>query len=259
MDPGDMPDIDPAFKKAYQELTNPDYLLGTKHIIHHQRRRSLDREPANAEQDPRAPRSPAPRSAWRRTARTRCQENGGGRHRRRGPRRQGLQHQGSHRNSRIYIEESRLVSQSFIHQDKDGFKPLVKDRQGPTEGMKPPPPLYGFVRTTPETLNSRKSADRDAQDRRPIQIPYPGCLAVWAWALGRLHLGRPHPGRGGEPPSGTGRGRRPRTACTAHSGAKPSGLGAACPVETGKHLMLTTEKQGRQGPHQTCVLRATWT
>jgi hypothetical protein len=33
MVPGDMPDVDPALIKAYNELTNKDYGLGTKHII----------------------------------------------------------------------------------------------------------------------------------------------------------------------------------------------------------------------------------
>ena len=33
MQPGDMPDVDPAFLKAHKELTNPEYALGTKHII----------------------------------------------------------------------------------------------------------------------------------------------------------------------------------------------------------------------------------
>src|SRR5216684_1658647 len=33
MEPGDMPDVDPAFLKAHKELTNPEYQLGTKHII----------------------------------------------------------------------------------------------------------------------------------------------------------------------------------------------------------------------------------
>ena len=33
MDPGDMPDVDPAFALAHKELTNAEYALGTKHII----------------------------------------------------------------------------------------------------------------------------------------------------------------------------------------------------------------------------------
>ena len=33
MEPGDMPDVDPAFEKAHQQLTNPEYRLGTKHMI----------------------------------------------------------------------------------------------------------------------------------------------------------------------------------------------------------------------------------
>src|SRR5262249_25861980 len=33
MNPGDMPDVDPALQKAYDALTNPQHKLGTKHII----------------------------------------------------------------------------------------------------------------------------------------------------------------------------------------------------------------------------------
>src|SRR6185436_7431620 len=33
MQPGDMPDVDPAFVLAHKQLTNPEFGLGTKHII----------------------------------------------------------------------------------------------------------------------------------------------------------------------------------------------------------------------------------
>src|SRR5208283_1430216 len=84
----------------------------------------------------------------------------------------------------IYIKETRLVSQSFVHEKQ--FQPRVVGlREGPTEGMAgDPPPLHGFVRTTPKDSSLVKVL---------IETPFLGgeqkykfpILAAWQYGLGK--------------------------------------------------------------------------
>ncbi len=80
----------------------------------------------------------------------------------------------------IYIKESRLVSQSFVHEKP--FQPLLLARGGPTEGLADPlPNLFGFVRTS-----RRPSALVEV----PIETPKIGeltfpVLAHWQYGLGK--------------------------------------------------------------------------
>ncbi len=80
----------------------------------------------------------------------------------------------------IYIKESRLVSQSFVH-DKKFHAQAALSRPGPTEGMGDLEDLYGFVRTT-----RRPSPLVEV----PIETPKIGetnfpILAYWQYGLGK--------------------------------------------------------------------------
>ena len=82
----------------------------------------------------------------------------------------------------IYIKESRLVSQSFVQESKQGFAPAFSPRPGPTAGLpRKLDPLYGFVRTTPKP---------EVLVEMPIMTPefkgqdFP-LLAYWHYGLGK--------------------------------------------------------------------------
>jgi hypothetical protein len=80
----------------------------------------------------------------------------------------------------IYIKESRLVSQSFVYEKP--FQPVLAQRGGPMEGLPPNlEPLYGFVRT------SRRPGPLVEV---PITTPKMGdaafpILAYWHYGLGK--------------------------------------------------------------------------
>jgi uncharacterized membrane protein/Mg-chelatase subunit ChlD len=80
----------------------------------------------------------------------------------------------------IYIKETRLISQSFLHTQK--FLPRLAYRSGPAQGLQESlEPLYGFVRTT-----RRPSALVDM----PIETAKIGgqqfpLLAYWQYGLGK--------------------------------------------------------------------------
>ncbi len=79
----------------------------------------------------------------------------------------------------IYIKETRLVSQAFIH--RKPFTPVLLFRSGPTAGLPDLPPLDGFVRTT---------AKPSPLVQVPIVTPpfagqdFP-VLAYWQYGLGK--------------------------------------------------------------------------
>ena len=92
----------------------------------------------------------------------------------------------------IYIKETRLVSQSFVYTKR--FQPHVIDHEGPTERMGVPPPLYGFVRTTPkQSAPVRVLIESPAFAEQQFPI-----LATWQYGLGRTVAftsdARTHPG-----------------------------------------------------------------
>jgi uncharacterized membrane protein len=175
MQPGDMPDVDPAFAMAYKELTTPGYNLGTKHIIF-----ISDGDHWSA--------SPAMLNKIR-TAKITCttvcitthglaevQKMKAVADFTRG---RSYHIKNPSELPAIYIRESRLVSQSFVQESK--IQPEVRIAHGPTEGIAKVEPLYGFVRTT-----RRPSPLVEV----PIESPRIGgftfpILAEWQYGLGR--------------------------------------------------------------------------
>ncbi len=177
MQPGDMPDVDPALEKAYAALTDPSHELATKHIIF-----ISDGDHWMA--------SPAVLAKLRNakvTCTTVCitshgiqeeqkmsavaKATGGKFYSVKTPRALPA----------IYIKETRLVSQSFTYEKK--FQPTMEGViGGPLEGISAPlPALYGFVRTT---------AKQNALVSTPIMGPPSGdqefpVLAYWHYGLGK--------------------------------------------------------------------------
>jgi uncharacterized membrane protein len=180
MQPGDMPDVDPAFKMAVDELRNPKHQLATRHIIFISDGDHW--EAGRAAGDP----MPAMRSNPRITCTTVCVTSHGN------TERQKMQAIATYTGGRfynvtnpaalpaIYIKETRLVAQSVVYERQ--FTPHVNFRLGPAEGLPETlPSLYGFVRTT------RKPSELVEM---PIQTPsiagqtFP-ILAYWHYGLGK--------------------------------------------------------------------------
>ena len=146
MEPGDMPDVDPAFEKAYRELTNPEYRLGTKHIIlisdgdHWDASRQMIQKIKDAKITCTTVCITTHGLAEVKKMAAVALATGGRPYHIKDP----------SELPAIYIKETRLVSQSFVWEDKKGMLPRIMIPQGPTEGVNETPPLYGFVRTTPK-------------------------------------------------------------------------------------------------------------
>ena len=178
MNPGDMPDVDPALEKAYKELTNPAYNLGTKHIIF-----ISDGDHWEASKPLMAKLNRA-----KITCTTVCITTHGQAEVVKmarmaqfisGPKGRSYHIKDPSELPAIYIKESRLVSQSFVH-DKP-FTPRVLDTSGPMVGIQNTPDLFGFVRTT-----RRNSPLVEV----PIETPKIGegkfpILAYWYYGLGK--------------------------------------------------------------------------
>jgi uncharacterized membrane protein len=80
----------------------------------------------------------------------------------------------------IYMKETRLISKSFIHNEK--FVPELCERAGPSEGLPSPlPPLHGFVRTSarPGPLVHVPITRTEKGESLPI-------LAYWHYGLGKV-------------------------------------------------------------------------
>jgi uncharacterized membrane protein len=180
MQPGDMPDVDPAFAKAHKELSNKELDLGTKHIIFISDGDHWDASPAMMARLRNSKitcttvciTSHGQNEVKKMAAVARAAYPGGRSYHIKDPKELPA----------IYIRETRLVSQSFIHEDKKGFGSSVLSREGPTEGMvQRPPPLYGFVRTTPKESSLVKvliETDVIGQYKFPL-------LAAWQYGLGK--------------------------------------------------------------------------
>jgi uncharacterized membrane protein len=178
MQPGDMPDVDPAFEKAHKELTNPEYKLGTKHIIlisdgdHWDASRQMINKLNKAQI----------------TCTTVCITTHGQAEVKKmaavalATKGRAYHIKDPKELPAIYIRETRLVSQSFVHEDKNGFGSERLIQEGPTEGMaRRPPLLYGFVRTTPKDSSLVKvliETDKIGPYKFPI-------LAAWQYGLGK--------------------------------------------------------------------------
>ena len=179
MQPGDMPDVDPALEKAYKELTNIKYGLGTKHIIFI----------SDGDHWTAGNALMAQLNRKKITCTTVCITTHGMAEVQKmaamaklisGPKGRSYHIKDPRELPAIYIKESRLVSQSFVHEKP--FQPrLVPTPGAPTEGIQDVPPLFGFVRTT-----RRNSPLVEV----PIMTPKIGgaefpILAHWHYGLGK--------------------------------------------------------------------------
>jgi uncharacterized membrane protein len=177
MEPGDMPDVDPAFMKAYKELSNPEYALGTKHIIlisdgdHWDASRQMLMKLRSAKITCTGVCiTTHGADAYKKLADV-ARATGGRSYDVKDPKELPA----------IYVKETRLVSQSFVH-DKP-FLPLLKGpSEGPTEGMAGAlPKLFGFVRTTKRESPLVKvmvETEQLGQFKFPI-------VAAWQYGLGK--------------------------------------------------------------------------
>lgn len=179
MQPGDMPDVDPAFQLAYKQLTNRDYGLGTKHIILIS---DGDHWDASAGMMNRL-----------RTAGITCTTVCITSHGRDEVRKMAAVAKAAAPGGRayhvkdlnelpaIYIKETRLISQSFVHEKP--FQPFVMGmREGPTEGLGGKLPLlHGLVRTTPK----ESSLVKVLIESEPIGEHKFPVLAAWQYGLGK--------------------------------------------------------------------------
>jgi uncharacterized membrane protein len=80
----------------------------------------------------------------------------------------------------VYIKETRLVSQSFLYEKK--FTPRLVFKGGPTEKMGDPPPLYGFVRTSPKSGPLVEVPIESPKLTGDMTFPI---LAYWHYGLGK--------------------------------------------------------------------------
>jgi uncharacterized membrane protein len=175
MTPGDMPDFDPSLKMAHQALIDPKKDLATKHVI------------IISDGDPQyTPPILAAMKSDKVTVTTvgvAChgqnedqkmaviaKSTGGRAYSVKDPRQLPA----------IYIKESRLVSQSFLHEKP--FAPIVRFRSGPTDGLPARvPDLGGFVRTTAKDsplVEIAMQTPRFADQEFPL-------LAYWHYGLGK--------------------------------------------------------------------------
>jgi uncharacterized membrane protein len=157
MQPGDMPDAEPSLRKAHDALSDPQYGLGTKHIIF-----------ISDGDHWRPPVALLKKiKAAKITVTTVCiTSHGQGEYKNMGyvakitGGREYPQPDGDGNYTpldpqqlpQIYMKETRLISQSFIYEKT--FIPRLLLHGGPTEGLgrdEALPPLHGLVRATPRT------------------------------------------------------------------------------------------------------------
>jgi Mg-chelatase subunit ChlD len=175
MSPGDMPDFDPALQMAHKALIDPRKELATKHVI------------VISDGDPQY--NPALLGGMQKdkvtvtTVGVAChganedqkmlaiaKATGGRAYSVKDPRQLPA----------IYIKESRLVSQSFVHEKR--FTPRVLFRSGPTDRLPDNvPPLGGFVRTTPK---ASPLVEISIQTPPLADQEFP-LLAYWHYGLGK--------------------------------------------------------------------------
>ncbi|MFL5242226.1 MAG: VWA domain-containing protein [Gemmataceae bacterium] len=175
--PGDMPDFDPGLKMAHKALIDPDRGLASKHVIVISDGDPVQSDPAIL---PRMKRDGvtvstvgvATHGAALDQALARIARATGGRP---------YLPKNANELPAIYTKETRLVSQSFLYENKKGFRPALLYRTGPTEKLSELPPLFGFVRTTPKS-----SPSVDVSIKSPVfaDQDYP-ILAYWHYGLGK--------------------------------------------------------------------------
>jgi uncharacterized membrane protein len=178
MAPGDMPDFDGPLKMAYEALTEKHRQLATKHIIV-----ITDGDPQLTDRRILSKMKQDKVSLTTVGVATHgVNEDQKLTDMAAGASRGGKFHKvtSAKQLPAIYIKETRIVSQSFVHQSR--FQPRLLFRGGPTDKMPDTlDPLYGFVRTTPK---------QSPLVEMPIVGPpapeqdFP-ILAYWSYGLGK--------------------------------------------------------------------------
>jgi len=232
MKPGDMPDAEPSLKKAYDALTDPRHGLGTKHIIF------------ISDGDHWEP----PKVLLQRirtkkiTCTTVCITTHGAAEVAKmkavadATRGRSYHVTDPKQLPAIYIKESRLVSPSFVYEKP--FQPVLTQRGGPTEGLPDGLELlHGFVRT------SRRPGPLVEV---PIMTPKMGgttfpILAYWHYGLGK---GVAFTSDARSLPGGPQFWDRDWASSNIYAKFWEQVVDWSLrPVETGKHLSMTTEQR----------------
>ncbi|HEY1378177.1 MAG TPA: VWA domain-containing protein, partial [Gemmataceae bacterium] len=176
MTPGDMIDFDPALQMATKELTNPKHNLATKHII------------VISDGDPQL-NNPGFLQTMKQSGVT-CTTVGIATHG--APENTKMTQMATATGGKaylnpppraipaIYIKETRLVSQSFLYENR--FVPRLQIASGPTDKLTGTlPPLHGFVRTT---LKQNPLVEMGIEGPPTLDQRFP-ILASWQYGLGK--------------------------------------------------------------------------
>lgn len=177
MAPGDMPDCNPSFNKAYDALTKVEDNLGKKHII-------FISDGDHWRADPAILRRLAAKSISCSTVlvTTHGNDEGVAANMQSAVVKPGKFYPVTDPKQlpEIYTKEARLVSQSFIY--KQPFTPKTEQKVGPADKLPDQlEQLHGFVRTTPKP---GPSVVRAIQGPAPPGQEFP-VLAFWQYGLGR--------------------------------------------------------------------------
>jgi uncharacterized membrane protein len=176
MQPGDMMDFDPALVMATTELTKPAHNLATKHII------------VISDGDPQL-NNPGYLQTMKAAGVT-CTTVGVATHG--APENTKMTQMATATGGKaylnpppraipaIYIKETRLVSQSFLYENR--FVPVLQVASGPTDKLSGTlPPLFGFVRTT---LKQNPLVEMGIEGPPTLDQRFP-ILASWQYGLGK--------------------------------------------------------------------------
>jgi uncharacterized membrane protein len=176
MTPGDMMDFDPGLQMATKELTNPTYNLATKHIIvisdgdpqlnNPQFLTQMRNAGVTCSAVGVATHGPAEDSKMTRMATA----TGGKAYFPKDPR----------AIPQIYVREVRLVSQSFLYEQR--FQPRLQVASGPSDKLAGTlPSLHGFVRTS---LKQSPLVEMGIEGPPTLDQRFP-ILASWQYGLGK--------------------------------------------------------------------------
>jgi hypothetical protein len=176
MQPGDMPDFDPHLQAAYKELSNPVHQLATKHCII-----ISDGDPAMSNQTTLQQMRAAgitvttvgvaTHGAPENTKMTQIATATGGR---------AYLNPNPKAIPAIYIQETRLVSQSFLFESR--FTPRLQAATGPADKLSGTlPALHGFVRTS---LKQSPLVEMGIEGPSTLDQRFP-ILAHWQYGLGK--------------------------------------------------------------------------
>lgn len=178
MNPGDMPDVDPALDKAHEALTNPLHRLGTRLIIFISDGDHWRADPARLVKlrDAKIPCSTVCITTHGQEAVEQMKQMA----RATGGRDYFIKKGDEDTLPAIYMKETRNISKSFIH-DKQ-FNPRLVFSGGPTEGITALEPLHGFVRTMRRPLTEVPIETPELGKEEKTKYPI---LAYWQHGLGK--------------------------------------------------------------------------